>query len=187
MVETKFSSHRRPVINWLVILLSFHLLVPPVAQPQDEADGPPMLVIKRGWAKVRYRPDWDKSPSDIRNPNPNPIPNSSTPDTAPGRRRRIPRVIEQYSYRATLKNVSGKTAVLIGWDYGFAEAAPDQTTHHPFLSKIKIKPGQQREVRGVAQAPPTRTVNAGEADKGVNGEVIVSYVEYADGTTWRRR
>lgn len=187
MVETKVSSHRRPMTLALASLLVFHLLLPPFAQAQDKADDPPMLVIKRGWARVRYRPDWDKSPSDIRNPNPNPMPNSNSPDIALGRRRRIPRVIEQYTYRATLKNVSGKTAVLIGWDYRFVEATSKEPTHHSFLSKIKIKPGQQKEVTGVEQTPPTRTVNAGEADKGINGEVVVSYVEYADGTTWGRK
>lgn len=187
MVEMKVSSHRRPMTMALACLLVIHLLVPPFAQSQDEDKNPPMLVVKRGWARVRYRPDWDKSPYDIRNPNPNPMPDSNSPDPRLGRRRRMPRIIEQFTYRATLKNVSEKTAVLIGWDYRFVEAGSKETTNHPFLSKIKIKPGQQKEVTGVEQTPPTRTVNAGEADKGINGEVIVSYVEYADGTTWGRR
>jgi len=159
-------------------LLLLLFLVPHSAQLQDEADGPPMLVIKSDWSRIVHPPGWDRSPSgDIGNPN--------YPDHGPGRRRRrTPRDTEEYTYRATLKNVSEKTAVLIGWDYTFAEAPPDEPSRHPFLSKVKIKPGQKKEVKGDTRTPPTRTVNAGDPGKGPNGKVVVSYVEYGDGASW---
>lgn len=181
--------HPRLMIRSLTALMLASLLTPNFAQAQDKADGCPLLVIKKGWARGRHRPDWHKPPEsepmkDIRNPNP--IPDSNTTDEELNKTRKIPRSTEQYTYSATLKNAGEKTIIKVGWIYRFTEAS-GETSNHRFLNKIKIKPGQQREVKGITKAPPTRTIDAGDADKGTTGEVIVDYIEFEDGTGMVRK
>jgi hypothetical protein len=173
----------------LAVLMLAFLQAPNFAQAQNKGDGSPLLVIKKGWARGRHRPDWHKPPEseplkDIRNPNP--IPDSNTKDEELNKRRKIPTSTEQYTYSATLKNVGEKTVIKVGWIYRFTEAS-GETSNHRFLNKIKIKPGKQKEVTGIAIAPPTRTLDADDGDKGTTGEVIVDYIEFEDGTGMVRK
>lgn len=181
--------HPRLMIISIAALTLASLLAPNFAQVQDKAGISPLLVIKKGWARGRHRPDWHNPPKteptkDIRNPNP--IPDSNTTDAELNKTRKIPPSTEQYTYSATLKNVGEKTVIKVGWIYRFTEAA-GETSNHRFLNKIKIKPGQQKEVKGITKAPPTRTIDAGDADKGTSGEVIVDYIEFEDGTGMVRK
>lgn len=184
--------HPRLMTMSLAALMLACLLAPNFAQAQDKADRSPLLVIKKGWARGRHRPAWHKPPEsepmkDIRNPNP--IPDSNTTDAELAelnKTRKIPLSTEQYTYSATLKNVGEKTIIKVGWIYRFTEAS-GETSNHRFLNKIKIKPGQQKELKGITIAPPTRTIDAGEADKGTAGEVIVDYIEFEDGTGMVRK
>ena len=181
--------HPGLMIMSLAALMLASLPAPNFAQAQAKPDGSPLLVIKKSWARGRHRPDWDKPPKtepmkDIRNPNP--IPDSNTPDSELNKPRKIPTSTEQYTYSATLKNVGEKTVIKIGWIYRFTEAS-GETSNHRFLNKITIKPGQQKEVKGITKAPPTRTIDADDADKGTTGEVIIDYIEFEDGTGMVRK
>ena len=181
--------HPRLMMMALSVLMLASLLAPNFAQAQNKDDGSPLLVIKKSWARGRNRPDWHKPPEsepfkDVRNPNP--IPDSNTTDAELNKRRKIPTSTEQYTYSATLKNVGEKTVIKVGWIYRFTEAS-GETSNHRFLNKIKIKPGKQKEVTGIAIAPPTRTIDADGADKGTTGEIIVDYIEFEDGTGMVRK
>lgn len=187
MLEPTLLQPRLMIISLAVLMLA-SLLAPNFAQAQDKTDGSPLLVIKKGWSRGRH-PDWDRMPKseptkDIRNPNP--IPDSTTPDSELNKPRKIPPSTEQYYYRATLKNVGEKTVIKVGWIYRFTEAS-GETSNHRFLNQIKIKPGQLKEVKGMTKAPPTRTIDAGDGDKGTTGEVIVDYIEFEDGTGMVRK
>ena len=168
----------------LLLLLLSPYLFPVVQQPAPPGDPtPPIQVLKNSWSKFRYRPGWD-SPT---------LTNqggtlSNNPNSNPGRnRRRLARVIEGFAYKATLKNLSERTIALVVWDYTFTGSEGKDETHHVFYSRIKIKPGEKKEVMKHAQAPPTRTVSASSADGPMKEEVRIKYIEYEDGSSWGRR
>lgn len=181
--------HPGLMIMSLAALMLASLPAPNFAHAQAKPDGSPLLVIKKGWSKGRHL-EWDKAkskpPKNVTLTNPNPIPDSTTPDSELNRPGKIPPSTEQYTYCATLKNVGEKTVVKIGWIYRFTEAS-GETSNHRFLNKITIKPGQQKEVKGITKAPPTRTIDADDADKGTTGEVIIDYIEFEDGTGMVRK
>lgn len=164
---------------FLLLLLSTFSL--PAAPAQAFSDGPmPIIVIKNSWARFRYRPGWDNqsipNQAGTLSRNPNTVPNPN--------RRRLPRVIEGFTYKATVKNISQRTVVEVGWDYTFTDPESKKVSHHEFKSRIKIKPGEKKELTKHVGEPPTRVVSAAGAGKGMIEEVRIKYVEYEDGARW---
>src|SRR5438045_4041429 len=112
------------------MLLFFLLLTPTISQGQRNPEDSSILVIKNSWAKVRYRANWDRQswPDQYTNPR---DPNSTSDpilleQNVARERRNLGRVVEGYVYKATFKNISSKTVVLIGWDYSFIESEGKQ-------------------------------------------------------------
>ncbi|HSE98722.1 MAG TPA: hypothetical protein VLD57_10710 [Blastocatellia bacterium] len=168
-----------------VLLLLLSPLFFPVAQehtpPGDAA--PPIQVLKNSWSKFRYRPGWDSQT----HPNQGGSP-STNPNTIPRpNRRRLGRVIEGFAYKATLKNLSQRTITLVVWEYTFADPEGRDETHHEFFSRIRIKPGEKKEVMKYVAEPPTRTVSASGAGRQMKEEVRIKYVEFEDGSSWGTR
>ncbi|HEX5732365.1 MAG TPA: hypothetical protein VF131_05985 [Blastocatellia bacterium] len=170
------------------VLLSFLFLNTAVAQQSPDESS--IIVVKNSWSKMRYRPGWDRQSVPERYGNPS-DPNSLDPGRVnremAAARRRLSRVIEGYVYKATFKNTSSKTVVLIGWAYTFIEPEDKKETGHQFVNKIKIKKGQKKEVSAFIAQPPTRTVSAQQANNEIEGKVKVNFIKYEDGTVWRER
>ncbi|HET9530300.1 MAG TPA: hypothetical protein VFQ92_08110 [Blastocatellia bacterium] len=165
----------------LFLLLLFSPFFLPAAPAQVLTDSPlPITIIKNSWAKFRYRPGWDNQslPNQAGTPsrNPNTISNPN--------RRRLPRVIEGFAYKATVRNISQRTVVEVGWDYTFTDPGSKKMTHHEFKSRIRIKPGEKKELIKYVGEPPTRVVSAGGGGKEMIEEVRIMYVEYEDGSRW---
>jgi len=138
-----------------------------------DSDSPRVAVTKKSWHKTRFRPGWD-SFEDMANRNTRPAP------------RRPARVIEGYTYTAKIRNNAEKTITVVGWDYTFRYAENEKPTHHRFYSRVKIEPGKQKAVSRFISTPPTRTVDARAAGQKMIEEVIVYFIEYEDGSIWKR-
>lgn len=149
------------------------------ARLSTDANSPGVVVTEQSWRKTRFRPGWDRFQMEPINPN------SNTRGGA-NARRRMPRVIEGYTYRAKIKNKSQKTITMVGWDYTFRNSTDEKPTHHQFFSRIKIEPGKEKEVSRFVPAPPTRTVDAKSAGQKMIEEVIINFIEYEDGSKWKK-
>ena len=75
---------------------------------------------------------------------------------------------------------------MIGWDYVFTDPGDQQTTHHQFYDRAKISAGKSKLLSRFIPAPPTRTINADGANSKLVEEVVINYIEYQDGSKWRR-
>lgn len=138
-----------------------------------DSDSPNVVVTEKGWRKIRFRPGWDKFEDPLSNKNRNP--------------RRMPlRVIEGYIYKAKVKNESEKTITVIGWDYTFRYREDEKPTHHQFFSRVEIEPGKKKDLSRFVPTPPTRTVDARSAGQKMIEEVVINYIEYEDGSNWKR-
>lgn len=159
----------------LSISLMLALSIQSAEQNPSPQRSPEIIVVEKSWDKTRYRPGWDRQIPLNRESNPTePIRNE---------RIRIGRVIEGYSYKAKVKNISQKTVVLVGWDYTFTDSESRKTTNHQFYTRIKIASGKQKEIVQFTRVPPTRTISANSV---IAEEVVINYIEYEDGTIWRR-
>jgi hypothetical protein len=58
-----------------------------------------------------------------------------------------------------------------------------------FTSEEKIGPGKTKEINAMSRRPPARTVSVYALDKterqGLDGQVVIVRVEYADGSFWQ--
>lgn len=153
----------------LIPMLLISFLNPTTAQTKNPSrDATDIIVIKKSWHKTSYRPGWDRfiGPTfDRRRPAP---------------------VREGFTYEVTIKNTGGKTVRAVGWDYVFTDPEDKQANHHRFFHRTKIGPGEKTSLSKFVIQPPTRTVRASTADKIVE-EVVINYIEYQDGSIWRRQ
>ena len=94
-----------------------------------------------------------------------------------------------YFYQAKLKNTGSKTIRSIDWDYVFFEKeTKEEVSRFQAKSNVKIEPGKSVDLRIEAQTPPSRLVDAtkGAKENQFIEEIVITRVEYADGTIWQR-
>lgn len=153
-------------------------------------ESPNIIVIKKSWTKRRFRPGWDRFDEQL---NRTPSVDQREPGVFKGSgqgtqdislRRRSGPVIEGYVYKATVKNTGSRTVKRFGWDYTITDSGGENTTHHQFYTRVKIAPGKKKTVSRFVRTPPSRTVDAGNK---MAEDVIINYVEYEDGSVWRKQ
>jgi hypothetical protein len=111
-------------------------------------------------------------------------PSSKAPTSGSGRR------FETYFYRAKVKNTGAKTIKAIDWYYVFIN--PDtkaEISRFQCASKIKINSGKSADLSMNASAPPSNLIDAGKAHQGQEQfieRIIISRIEYSDGSVWQR-
>lgn len=95
-----------------------------------------------------------------------------------------------FLYKVSVQNMSTKTISEIDWDYVFSSGTSDEPTRLEFTSEEKIGPGKTKELTVTARKPPAQTVSVYALDKnerqGVDGQIVVMRIQYADGTFWQR-
>ncbi len=96
-----------------------------------------------------------------------------------------------YRYRVTFENTGKKTILSIHWDYVFFDPETGaESDRHQFYSREKIGPRKKKELSAFDYSPPTRTVNANEADKKIDSQfkssIVINRIEYTDGSVWQR-
>ena len=97
------------------------------------------------------------------------------------------KAVDMYRYVVGFKNVGTKTTKVIFWDYQFAEPAdPENPTHRQFRCNVKIKPDSNKNLEAFSVRPPVRVVNAQSQGKALEQKVVITRVEYSDGSSWQR-
>ena len=180
--------------------------VPPQNVPQDP---PGVVILEYSWNPHLHRPDWDRdlyrNPIKAANDEREQIertrrPNARGPQLGPGelppapehRRRQTLKGTKGFQYRATLKNTGGKTIRAVGWDYVFVDPrGRGEVARHSFESRVGIKPGKTKELIQFSVSAPTKVVSADAAGGGdlrrpFVERLIVTRIEYADGSFWAR-
>ena len=180
--------------------------------PAVPTDGPELTIIKHSWSKGRI--NWEGDPfggpvetfDDLRRRRVD----ERRVERARGagnigeaakveRETRAERVIKArppappryaFQYRVSVQNTSAKTIRAIDWDYVFSTGNTEaDTTRLEFTSEEKIGPGKTKELSVKALKPPAKTVSVYELNKsereGLDGQVVVMRIEYADGSVWQ--
>ena len=179
------------------------------AQTPVDPIGAPVTVIKQEWRFQIRNPSLDESPfldiedrvqteQDLR-------------DTAAENRRRARIGVRPvkpperpatekndgpasavYIYKIKVKNTGAKEVRALTLEYVFSELdTKREISRRQFVSNEEIDPGDTTELIFRSIAPPTGTINAGEAGKKSGKlyfeQVFIRNVEYTDGTTWQAK
>ena len=96
-----------------------------------------------------------------------------------------------YTYTANVRNDSGKTVVVVFWEYSFGEVArPQNIVRRQFLCSVKLKNGQSKELSAFSQLGPSDVIDAKSLanpdGKLFNENVTVNRIEFADGSILQR-
>lgn len=102
-----------------------------------------------------------------------------------------PRTVDGYAYKVKLQNSGTKAIDVLFWEYQFLDQSnPSAIVRRQFLCGVKIKPGKEKEVVSFNLSGPSDVISVGTlADKSGNGlqeNVVINRVEYADGSIWQR-
>ena len=94
-----------------------------------------------------------------------------------------------YIYQVKLKNTGTKEIRSTVWEYlVFDSENHSEIGRHRFVDNTRIRPGKSATVLGYSTTPATTVIHATKAGKGdqVSEQVVVSRIEYGDGTFWQR-
>ena len=95
-----------------------------------------------------------------------------------------------FLYKVSLRNNTSKVIKAVDWDYVFFNNnSQTETARLEFTSDEKIGPGKTKEINVMSRRPPARTVSVYALDKserqGLDGQVVIVRVEFADGSFWQ--
>lgn len=115
---------------------------------------------------------------------------SESRQAPPQRTLRSSRSVVAYVYRAKIKNTGAKTIRLVDWGYVFNDPnTQEELGRHRRTSKVKIRPGQSKDLVEDSPTPPTSIVNANSAGKKSNKQyveqIVIYRVEYDDSSVWQ--
>ncbi|MGI9167306.1 MAG: hypothetical protein ACR2G5_13175 [Pyrinomonadaceae bacterium] len=96
-----------------------------------------------------------------------------------------------FRYKVTVKNDSSKTIKSVDWDYVFLDASTEtEINRQQFTSEEKISPGKIKELNIIVARSPTMAISVNALSKnerdGLNEQVVVMRIDYADGSVWQR-
>jgi hypothetical protein len=97
--------------------------------------------------------------------------------------------VTRFVYRVTVKNVGQKTITALAWNYLFYDAEKVELIgEHAFRQRVKIRPGKTVELVGLSKYPPTRVINAANAQSKIKlpEEISIREIAYEDGSAWQR-
>ena len=94
-----------------------------------------------------------------------------------------------YIYQVKLKNTGTKEIRSTTWEYlVFDTENQTEIGRHRFVDNTHIRPGKSATVVGYSTTPATTVIHATKAGKDdqASERVVVSRIEYGDGTFWQR-
>ena len=199
------------IISSLLVFLSLAI----VAQAQTPADSnapPDVTVVKYSWSKERI--NWQGDPFGgpvenfddmrVRTRNEKRVElnkgsaeedkvkreaKADEANLAAARTQTPPRYV--FLYEVSLKNTGSKQIKTVDWDYVFFDSGTEHETGRlQVTSDEKIGPGKSKGIKIYTSRAPAATVSAYNLnDKQRNPlteQVIITRIEYADGTVWQR-
>jgi hypothetical protein len=101
------------------------------------------------------------------------------------------KAVDGYSYRATVKNITGTKTEVIFWEYQFTELAnPSNFVRRQFICVAGIKPGENKELQVFSIAGPSDAISAESlakpSQKLFDEKVVVNRIEYSNGAILQR-
>lgn len=93
-----------------------------------------------------------------------------------------------YQYRAVVKNNGGRTIKSISWEYQFIDPKTNEVVaRHRFTSQRNIRNGESKDLEAFSISPPTKVISVESLQSGgsFNEKVLLTRIEYTDGTTWQ--
>ena len=99
--------------------------------------------------------------------------------------------VNGYSYTASVRNDSGKTAKVIFWEYRFTEIAkPTNVVRRQFLCSVDLKKGGTMDLSAFSLLGPSDTIDADSlaksAEKLFDEKVQIDRIEFSDDTVLQR-
>lgn len=99
--------------------------------------------------------------------------------------------VNGYSYRASVKNGSGKTIKIIFWEYRFTELAnPQNVVRRQFICSVNLKPDDKKELLVFSTLGPSDVISAENlgktTEKLFDEKAVVNRFEFSDGTLRQR-
>ena len=100
-------------------------------------------------------------------------------------------VRKRFLYQMKIRNTGGREIRVINWAYIFTDSTSQQEVgRHQFLSRVRIRPQEEKMLVGASSLFPTQVVSAetpGKNDPKDHAEsVIINCITYADGSVWKR-
>ncbi len=160
----------------LIIVAAFHLSS--AQTPVNQAGPKELIVIHHEWLKTHRDLVWHGFPTQSKDET-----NLPTPQ--------VPRIITEYLYKITVKNISAKAITQVNWDYIFTDPTTGkEVDRHHFQSRMKIPAHYKLTLSAFSASPPTKTVTVGalsskDRERPFTEQVAITCVRYKDGTFWQ--
>lgn len=183
------------------VSMLLHLLSQPASQ--NNSDAPPDVEVTRfAWSKYRgsssdlrrsERPNAGDQRREYRREmeNRNSIENRSKDmlelEESVRREAQEAKPVDMFKYMIEVKNNGSRVIKWIFLDYQTSTASdPDNPSHRQFACTVKVKPEKTEKIDAYSLLPPTRLIDATNAQAGLTEKLIINRVEYHDGTIWQR-
>ncbi len=195
-----------------VLFLTVLLALTPVLQQQKqlvvEREDPDVVVLKFNWNKIRLNNDLIHSALDPGPPMNEPVrikppePRNESQDVKNRRdmnerraemnntvrsAKETKRDESQYLLQLEVKNVGTNVIKTIVWEY---QPTPQATEFdlRQYVCNVKAKPQENKKFELLSPSNPVKVIQA-DADTGKpkDGKVVINRIDYADGSSWKRK
>ena len=197
----------------VMLLVLVFLAISTLAQtPQDSSAPPGVAVVKYSWSKERI--NWEGDPFGgpvetfdnmrVRTRNEKRVElnkgsaeedrikreaKADEANLAAARKQPPPRYV--FLYEISIKNTGTKPIKAMDWDYVFFEAGTENETGRlQVTSEEKIGPGKSKELKIYTSKRPSAIISAQKLNEkersALSEQVVITRIEYADGTVWQR-
>lgn len=196
-------------VFFLTVLLALTPVLQQQQQPVVEREEPDLVVVKFNWNKIRMNNDLIHSASD---PGPamnepisiKPTPPRNESQDIKNRRDMLERRAEmkatvdaakstpqrdsdKYLLQLQVKNVGTNVIKTIVWEYQ-PSARAAQYELRQYVCNVKAKPQESKKFELLSPSNPMKVIQAdAETGQTKDGKVVINRIDYADGSTWKRK
>ena len=195
-------------VLFLTVLLALTPVLQQQQQPAVEREDPDVVVVKFNWNKIRLNNDLIHSALDpgpamnepvrIKPPEPrNESQEAKNKRDMNERRAEMsatvnatksqPKDPDQYLLKLEVKNVGTNVIKTIVWEY---QPTPRATEYElrQYVCNVKAKPSENKKFELLSPSNPVKVIEADvETGKAKDGKVVINRIDYADGTSWKRK
>jgi hypothetical protein len=94
---------------------------------------------------------------------------------------------DQYLLQLEVKNIGSNVLKTIVWEYQPSSRAAEFELRQ-YVCNVKAKPKESKKFELVSPTNPMKVIEAdGQTGKTKDGKVVINRIDYADGTTWKRK
>ena len=196
-------------VLFLTVLLALTPVLQQGQQSAVEREEPDLVVVKFNWNKIRLNNDLIHSALDPGPPMNEPIsikpapPRNESQDiknrrdmnerraemmaTREAARQAPNRNADQYLLQLQVRNVGTNVIKTIVWEYQPTPQAADYELRQ-YVCNVKAKPNETKKFELLSPSNPVKVIQADvETGKTKDGKVVINRIDYADGSSWKRK